>query len=163
MNRKVLVGLGVIAGVVQAAAGVIMYLAGVYFSSWSMLVTGLLLLVCIVIGTRWYAVHYLNGKISYSQALKIGIVISISTGLVYAIYNLVSITWFYQNFLDQLVRARLDSPTTSPQNSASFSAMRADVSVAGIATSNLIRLSILGTLMSLLTSVVLTRQSKARQ
>lgn len=163
MNRKVLVGLGVIAGVVQAVAGVIMYLAGVYFSSWSMLVTALLLLVCIVMGTRWYTVHYLNGKISYSQALKIGIVISICTGVTYAIYNLISITWFYPNFLDQLVRARLDSATPSPQNSVSINDMRGDVSVAGIARSNLIRLSILGTLMSLLTSFVLARQSKARQ
>lgn len=163
MNRKVLVGLGVIAGVVQVVAGVIMYLAGVYFSPWSMLVTGLLLLVCIVIGTRWYAVHYLNGGITYSPALKIGIVISICTGVVYAVYNLVSITWFYPNFLDELVRARLESNVPSQPDSASFSSMRADVSVAGIAISNLIRLSILGTLMSLLTSLVLKRQSRAQQ
>jgi hypothetical protein len=114
-------------------------------------------------GTRWYTVHYLNGKISYSQALKIGIVISICTGVTYAIYNLISITWFYPNFLDQLVRARLDSATPSPENSVSINDMRGDVSVAGIALSNLIRLSILGTLMSLFTSFVLARQSKARQ
>lgn len=35
MNRKVLLGLGVIAGVAQAAAGVAMYLMGVYFAPWS--------------------------------------------------------------------------------------------------------------------------------
>ena len=162
MNRKVLVGLGVIAGVVQVVAGVIMYLAGFYFSPWSMLVTGLLLLVCIAVGTWWYAMHYSNGGITYSQALKVGIVISISTGLVYAIYNLVSINWFYPNFLDELVRARLESTVPSQPDNASFSARRAEVSAAAIAISNLIRLSIMGTLMSLLTSLLPTRQSKAQ-
>jgi Protein of unknown function (DUF4199) len=93
MNRKVLIGVGVLAGVVQIIAGVAMYLAGVYFAPWSMFVSLFLLLVCIVVGTRWYAAHYLNGKITYLQALSVGIAISISTGLVYAIYNLISISW----------------------------------------------------------------------
>lgn len=39
MNRKVLIGIGLIAGVAQATAGVAMYLAGVYFAPWSMIVS----------------------------------------------------------------------------------------------------------------------------
>jgi uncharacterized protein DUF4199 len=108
MNRKVLMGVGVIAGVVQAMAGVVMYLAGVYFAPWSIIVSLFLLLVCIVVGARWYTAHCLNGEINYFQALSVGIAISVSTGLVYAVYNMVSISWFYPHFLDELVRARLD-------------------------------------------------------
>ena len=107
MNRRALIGVGVVCGLAQVVAGVAMYLGGVYFAPWSMLVSVLLLLVCIVVGTRWYAAHCLNSKITYFQSLSVGIVISISTGLIYALYNLISISWFYPNFLDEVVRARI--------------------------------------------------------
>jgi len=155
MNRKVLLGLGVAAGAVQVVAGVAMYLAGVYFASWSMLLSLFVLLVCIVVGTRWYRDRYLSGEITYSQALIVGIVISVCTGLVYAVYNMISIAWFYPHFLDEVARARLAH--TSGQNAESFAAIRAEVSAAGIAIPNFIRLSIAGSLLSLLSSLFLKR------
>ena len=161
MNGKALIGVGVFAGVVQALAGVAMYLAGVYFAPWSMGVTVLLHLVCIVVGTKWYAANYLDGKITYLQALKVGIAISVSTGLLYAVYNLVSISWFYPNFLDELVRARMGQGVAPQQNTESFASMRAEVSAGGIAISNLIRLSVFGSFLSLLTSLFLKRRREA--
>jgi uncharacterized protein DUF4199 len=158
MNRKVLLGVGVIAGVAQAVAGVAMYLMGVYFAPWSILVSLLLLLVCIGVGTRWYTVHYLNGEITYLQALSVGIVISVSTGLVYAVYNLVSISWFYPHFLDEVVRARMAQAAVDQQSSDSFASMRAEVTAPGIAIPNLIRLSVIGSFLSLLTSLFLKRR-----
>ena len=160
MNRKVLIGLGVAAGAVQVVAGVAMYLAGVYFAPWSMLLSLFVLLVCIVVGTRWYRDHYLNGEITYLQALKVGIVISVCTGLVYAVYNMVSIAWFYPNFLDEVARARMAH--TDGQSAESFAAMRAEVSAAGIAIPNLIRLSISGSLLSLISSLFLRRRTGSR-
>ncbi|HKB67255.1 MAG TPA: DUF4199 domain-containing protein [Pyrinomonadaceae bacterium] len=159
MNRKVLIGLGVTAGAVQVVAGVIMYVTGVYFASWSMLLSLFVLLVCIVVGTRWYRDHYLNGQITYLQALKVGIAISVCTGLVYAVYNMVSIAWFYPNFLDEVARARMAH--TNRQSAESFAAMRAEVSAAGIAIPNLIRLSIAGSLLSLLSSLFLKRRARS--
>ncbi|HET6668952.1 MAG TPA: DUF4199 domain-containing protein [Pyrinomonadaceae bacterium] len=156
MNRKALIGVGVLAGLAQVVAGVAMYLAGVYFAPWSMFVNLFLLLLCIVVGTKWYAARYLNGKITYRQALGVGVVISISTGLIYALYNLISISWFYPNFLDELVRARMAQPTIA--GTPSFAAMRAEVSALGIAVPNLIRLSIFGSILSLLTSLFLKRK-----
>jgi len=159
MNRRVLIGVGVVCGLAQVIAGVAMYLAGVYFAPWSMLVSGFLLLVCIVVGTRWYAAHCLNGKITYFQALGVGIVISFSTGLTYALYNLISISWFYPNCLDEVVRARIDHQGVAQQSTVSFAAMRAEVSTLGIAIPNLIRLSVMGSILSLLTSLFLKRHS----
>ena len=159
MNRKVLIGVGVVAGVAQVIAGVAMYLAGVYFAPWSMFVSLFLLLVCIVVGTRWYAAHCLNGKITYLQALCVGIAISISTGLVYALYNLISISWFYPNFLDEVVRARMAHQVLQQQSTASFAAMRGEVNALGIAIPNLIRLSVVGSILSLLTSLFLKRRT----
>lgn len=157
MKPKALIGIGVFAGLAQVVAGVAMYLAGVYFAPWSIFVNLCLLLACIVVGTRWYAAHYHNGKITYLQAVSVGVVISISTGIIYALYNLISISWFYPNFLDDVVRARLDQATSS--STTSFAAMRAEVSALGIAVPNLIRLSILGSILSLLTALFLKQRT----
>ena len=156
MNRKALIGVGVLAGLVQVAAGVAMYLAGVYFVPASMFVSAFLMLLFIVVGTKWYAAQYLNGKITYLQALTVGIVISVATGVIYALYNLITISWFYPNFLDDLVRARMAQPTIA--GTTSFTEMRAEVSALGVAVPNLIRLSIFGSILSLVTSLFLKRK-----
>ncbi len=157
MNRKALIGVGVLAGLAQVGAGVAMYLAGVYFAPWSMFVNLFLLLLCIVLGTKWYATRYLNRKITYRQAVCVGVVISISTGLIYALYNLISISWFYPNFLDEVVRARMAHPKIA--GTTSFAAMRAEFGALGIAVPNLIRLSVFGSVLSLLTSLFLKQRT----
>ena len=158
-NGKALLGIGVLAGVAQAFAGAVMYIAGVYFAPWSMGVSGFLLLLSIVVSTRWYAAHYLNGAITYKQALGVGIAVSVCTGLVYAIYNIVSISWFYPAFLDDLVRARIGDAAAQPRTE-SFAALRAQVSAPGIAISNCIRLSVFGSVLSLLSSFFLKREGE---
>ena len=158
MNWKGLIGVGLMAGVAQAVAGVAMYLAGVYFAPWSFMVSLFVLLVCIVVGTRWYTTHYLNGQITYLRAVSVGIAISVCTGLVYAVYNMVSISWFYPNFLDEEVRARMAQAVVDQQNPDSFASMRAGVSAPGIAISNLIRLSVFGSVLSLISSLFLKRR-----
>jgi hypothetical protein len=145
-NRTALIGIGLMAGVLQVIVGVAMYLAGVYFKPWSMLVTGVVLLLCIVVGTRWYSVKYVNDEIAYKQALIVGVVIAVSTGAVYAVYNLVSINFFYSGFLDELVRVQM----AQRQPPESFDSLRAGVSASEIAVANLIRLSVMGSLLSAL-------------
>ena len=154
-NPKALIGLGLMAGALQAAVGVAMYLAGVYFKPWSMFVTGLVLLLCIVVGTRWYSVKFLNDEITYKQALIVGVVISVSTGLVYAIYNIVSISFFYPRFLDEVARVQM----AQLQTPESFNSIRAGINTSGIAMGNLIRLTILGSLFSVLCALFLRRHS----
>jgi hypothetical protein len=157
-NRKILLGFGVMAGIAQVCAGVAMYLAGVYFAPWSMAVSLVVLLLCIVVGTRWYAAHCLNGEITYVQALGVGIVISVATGLVYAIYNLISISWFYPNFLDNMVRAQMAQTAAHQQSAESFATLRSQVTAPRIAISNCIRLSVMGSLLSLLSSFFLKKK-----
>lgn len=146
------------AGVVQAIAGITMYLAGVYFAPWSMLVSLVVLLLCIVVGTRWYTVKYLKDEITYLQALIVGIIISVSTGLVYAVYNMVSISFFYPEFLDEAVRIRMAQTVAQGLSPESFDSLRAGVTASGIAIPNLIRLSIAGSLLSLASSLFLKRR-----
>jgi len=152
-NRGILLGVGLVCGAVQAAAGIAMYLAGVYFAPWSMVVSAGVLLGCIVAGTRWYTTHFLSSEITYPQAVLVGMTISFCTGVVYAAYNFISIAFFYPHFLDEVVRVRIvqDGP-------GSFAALRAQVSAAGIAIPNLVRLSGFGTALSLVTSLFLKRK-----
>lgn len=152
-NRGALVAAGLVSGVIQAAAGVAMYLTGVYFAPWSMGVSVVVLLVCIVVGTRWYTAHFLGNEITYPQAVLVGMTVSLCTGLVYAAYNFISIALFYPHFLDEVVRVRM-----AQDGSGSFTALRAHVSAASIAIPNLVRLSVFGTALSLVTSLFLKRK-----
>jgi hypothetical protein len=157
-NRGALLGVGLVAGAAQAAAGLAMYAIGVYFAPWSMGVSAGVLFLSIVVGTSWYTNHYLNNAISYPQAVLVGAIISVCTGVVYACYNLITISYIYPHFLDDVVRARLAD--AGPQQGAdSFAALRAQVSAPGIAIPNLVRLSVFGTALSLVTSVFVKRRA----
>jgi hypothetical protein len=152
-NRGALVAAGLVSGVVQSAAGVAMYLTGVYFAPWSMVVSVGVFLVCIVVGTRWYTTHFLGNEITYPQAVFVGMTISLCTGVVYGAYNVISIAYFYPHFLDEVVRARI-----AQAGSGSFAALRAQVSAASIAIPNLVRLSLFGTALSLVTAMFLKKK-----
>ena len=159
LRWKVLLGIGLTAGILQALAGVVMYVAGVYFAAWSMLVSGVVLVLCIVLGTRWYRDNVLGGTMTYSQALIVGIVVSVSTGIIYALYNVISISFIYPDFLDEMIRdgvARIRaSGLSSQQTTELVASMKRDDTLPKIALGNLIRLSILGALLSIVTSIFL--------
>ena len=148
---KTIIAIGLFAGLIQVATGVAMYLAGIYFVPWSIFVSLFVLLLSIVFGTLWYRASALNGQISFGQALIVGIVISVSTGIVYAVYNIISISFFYPNFLEDMISGSL-APASRR------AAMRESVTANTIAASNLIRLSVLGTILSVFASFLLKKK-----
>ena len=143
--------IGLVAGLIQVAAGVVMYVAGFYFAAWSMLVSVLVLLLCIVAGTKFYRDKHTFGAFTYGQAFLAGAVISIVTGVVYAIYNLVSINFFYPNFLDEVARTYAAAGTFPVET------IRASLSPIMIAVPNLIRLSVIGIIISAIVALFLKR------
>jgi len=145
-NWKTLIAIGLLAGLIQVATGVAMYVAGVYFASWSMLVSVFVLLLCIVLGTRWYRDSVQKGQITVGQALVVGIVISICTGVIYGIYNVISISFFYPRFLEDLI---------------SIAALPERITANTIALSNLIRLSVIGAILSVFAALVLKRTASS--
>ena len=147
--------IGLVAGLVQVAAGIVMYVAGFYFAAWSMLVSVLVLLLCIVLGTKFYRDRDPVGSFTYGQAFLSGAVISIVTGVVYAIYNLISINFFYPNFLDQVARAY------SAAGGFPFETIRSSLSAMSIAVPNLIRLSVIGIIISAIAALFLRRSGPA--
>ena len=159
-NFGALAVVGLAAGVVQSIAGILMYVAGVYFSPWSMLVTALVLVGCIVAGVSWYRARFAESGFGYIDALLVGAAISLGTGVVYAVYNLITINYVYPDFLDQMVRARLAMQTALGGPSESFESLRAGASAVPIAVGNLVRLTILGVLFSAI--VALFMRDRAR-
>lgn len=153
-NWKILIAIGLVAGLIQVAVGVAMYMAGVYFVAWSIVPSLFVLLLCIVFGTRWYRDSVLKGHITYGQALIVGIVISVMTGIVYAVYNIISISFIYPRFLEDLVSVNVARLPASQRTPEFIAAMRESITANTIALSNLIRLSVMGTIISAFASLV---------
>src|SRR4030095_6135106 len=99
---------------------------------------------------------------TYLQALTIGIVISVSTGIIYVLYNVISISFIYPHFLDDMIRdgvARIQASGLSSEQTAELVAsLKRDATLPKIALGNLIRLSIVGAVISSITAIILTRK-----
>jgi hypothetical protein len=151
-----LVAVGLASGLVHVTAGVTMYLSGVYFAPWSVRFMTALLAVCIVVGNWWYGKHVLGGRTTYWKALLAGIVISVLTGLVYVTYNVVSISFVYPHFLEDMIQAEFARASVGmdPARAAQLlDSLRADITIRSIVAGNFAAVSRLGTFLSVLISV----------
>jgi hypothetical protein len=164
-NWKVLLVIGLTAGGIQVLTGVVMYLSGVYFLGWTIFVNYLVLLLCIILGTKWYRTKTPDDTITYTRALIVGIVISVSTGLIYALYNIISVSFFYPHFLEDMLRAqvaRIQSLGLGPEQTAErVAAAKKHTTLPTIAVGNLLRLSLVGFVLSLFTSIILREKTSS--
>ena len=155
-----LVGVGLVAGLIQVAAGVTMYLAGVYFTRWSIRLSLVLLAVSIAAGIGWYRTHALAGRTTYWSALLAGIVISVCTGLTYVTYNIISISFVYHDFLGQMVRAEFQRELMLGMNPA-LESLRAETTLGNLVAGNLMALSRFGAVLSALIAIGFRRRRRA--
>lgn len=166
LQWKPLLAVGALSGLAQIAAGVIMYLAGFYFDPRSALVSLVILALAIVLGTTWYGRTVPMGSMTYWRALSVGVVIGVCTGLVYAIYNIVSIAAIYPNFLEDMVQAQMArleaSGLDDSQLQQQLTSIRARATVRGVAMTNLGALSFLGAGISALTAIGFRRRKTSR-
>ena len=147
---------GLVSGLAQVIAGVIMYLSGVYFEPWSLWVIIAELAAGIAVGNWWYGRHVLGGRTTYWKALLIGVVISVSTGLVYITYNIVSISFVYPHFLEDMVQAQFARASVGMDAARAaqlLDSLRAEITLRTLVTGNLRGASTVGTLLSILISV----------
>jgi len=166
MTRQVkeVLAVGAVAGAVQVAAGILMYLMGVYFAPWSMLVSLFVLLSCIIWACRRSAARLRADGIGprWFDMVKAGMAASVGTGVIYAAYNLVSITFVYPHFLDDMARAFVDMQVAQHLPAQSFEAVRRDLSVSRIALANLLRLSVFGFILSALVALLMQAWERRR-
>ncbi len=161
-----LFAIGLISGLIHVTVGVAMYFAGIYFWPGSLLVINLALASCIVAGTCWYGRHVLDGSTTYLSAWLVGIVIAVCTGLVYVTYNIVSVSFVYPHFLEDMVQAEFArqqvlgmDPSRATQV---LESLRRETTLGVIVAGNLSGFVRIGTILSALTAIAFRAKSKAR-
>ena len=115
-----------------------------------------LLAVCIVFGNWWYGNRVLGGRTTYWKALLAGIVISVLTGLVYVTYNVVSISFVYPHFLEDMIQAEFARASVGMNPAAAaqlLDSLRAQITLSSLVVGNFTAVSRLGTVYSVLISV----------
>ncbi len=161
---KPLAAIGLISGLIQVTIGVAMYLAGIYFAPKSLLVTNLVLAACIVLGTRWYGKHVLNGRTTYWAALLVGLVIAVCTGVIYVIYNIVSISFVYPHFLEDMVQAEFARQTAlgmdASQAGQALELLRRERTLWMLVAGNLSGFVRFGIVLSALTAIAFRKKAK---
>lgn len=148
--RGALLGLALAAGATQIAAGATMYGAGVYFRAWSMIVS-----VAILVGWIAGAMVRLRGPgLTYARALAVGVAVSVATGVLYALYTVI-LARVDPKFLEELVRLWTDLARQRGEPPAAIADIAARATAAGVALGNLVRLSLFGSVVSLVLARVL--------
>jgi hypothetical protein len=133
--------IGLVAGLVQVVTGIVLYLSGVYFEPWSLRLIMLLTVVSIAAGNWWYGRYVLKGQTTYWRALLVGMVISVLIAAVYVAYNLVSVSYVYRHFLDDMVQAefaRASAGLEPPQAAALLDSLRAEATLRNLAVGNFV-------------------------
>jgi len=152
---------GAIAGMVEVAVGIAMYLAGVYFAPWSGPASLLVLAVSIAVGQKWYAAKSAPAPMGYLVAFAAGAMIAAITAATYVIYNFVSVSFFYPHFIEQMVAARfaqLHSPAmTQAQASELLNRLKSQITLRAIAINNFRFLAVIGSALAALLAAF-TRQ-----
>ena len=161
-----LVVIGLVSGLIQVTAGITMYLSGVYFAPSSMLVSMLALAACIAFGTRWYGRHVLEGRTTYWSALLVGAVIGLCTGLVYVTYNIVSVSFFYPHFLQDMVQAEFARQQALGMDASQamqvLESLRRETTLRMIVVNNLWTLTRFGIILSAVTAIAFRRKKQTR-
>jgi hypothetical protein len=159
-----LVAIGLVSGLIEVTIGVALYLTGVYFAPGSLVFVLLVLAACIAFGTRWYARHVLDGRTTYWSAMLVGLVIGVCTGLVYVTYNVVSISFVYPGFLEDMVQAEFARQKTlgmNPSEAAqTLESLRREMTLWRLIAENLSGFVRFGIVLSAFTAIAFRRKSK---
>jgi len=156
MQWAPLVKAGLVAGLVQVAAGAAMYLSGVYFEPWSLPLIMILTVVSIAAGNWWYGKYVLGGQTTYWRALLVGVVLSVLMAAVYVTYNLVSVSFIYPHFIEDVVQAEFDRASAGldpAQAGELLGSLRSQLTLRNLAVGNFVGACRFGTMASVLVAL----------
>lgn len=163
INWKAILRAGLLSGVIQVITGICMYVGGIYFAPWSTLISTIVLAACILLGVRWYRRRHGMNQVTFGRAFIVGAAIGVITGLVYGLYNVVSITFFYPDFINEMIEAAVlrQSEVLNPaQLNALAASLHERLSREMIAFTNLGFLAVLGAVESLVIAAALKEKRR---
>jgi hypothetical protein len=153
---------GAIAGLVEVAAGIAMYLGGVYFAPWSGIASLLVLAVSIAAAQKWYALRTAPAPMGYAAAFFVGGTVAAITAIIYVIYNFVSVSFLYPHFIEQMVDARFRQQRLPGMDQAQanelLDRLRAETTLRAIAVGNFLFLTVRGTAFAALLAAFTRRR-----
>jgi Protein of unknown function (DUF4199) len=145
---------GAIAGLVEVVAGIVMYLSGVYFASWSGPVSLLVLAGSIALAQKWYSARTAPQPMGYALAFVVGIIVAAMTAAIYVAYNFISVSFVYPHFIEQMIDARFAqqhlSGMSQQQANELLTRLRAETTLSAVAAANFRFLAVMGTAIAAL-------------
>jgi hypothetical protein len=153
---------GAIVGLVEVAAGIAMYLAGVYFSPWSGIASLLVLALSIAVAQKWYAARTAPVPMEYAAAFAVGGTVAAIAAIIYVIYNFVSVSFVYPHFIEQMVDARFRQQRLpgmdQVQANELLDRLRSEITLRSIAVGNFLFLIVRGTAFAALLAAFTRRR-----
>ncbi|MDB0603463.1 DUF4199 domain-containing protein [Tenacibaculum maritimum] len=103
-SKSIIINNGLILGIISILLSVTMYAMGKHLEPhWSLsIISGILFVVLIVMGIKQYKAAS-SGFISWGQAVKVGVGISLIAALASVIYNYTFVTFIEPDFMNQMM------------------------------------------------------------
>ena len=154
---------GLILGLALIVYSILLYMINMTFNIGLSLISWVIIIIGITLGTKAYRDKVLGGTISYGNALGTGILIVLVAGAVSAIFNYILTTIIDPGLMDkyfQIVEERLAKRGMSDDQIELFSArMRESSSPLKTMIFGIVGFAFFGTIISLITSAFLKKES----
>jgi hypothetical protein len=102
-NWKVLMLISLINGIVQTLITILFCITNLYSGSCCSSLNIAIPIVCIISGLIWYQNCFLRDNVTYLRIVFNGVLISLSSGIIYIFYNLITIHVFYPDFIHDII------------------------------------------------------------
>ena len=153
---------GAIGGIVMSLFRFFTYLGDSTFNNISNL-NFLILIILIVIGTRNLRENIQGGQIKYSRAVRSGLLISIFAGIIFGFYVMIEYTYVEPKLMDEFITLTEESWKNNPllkdnQFKNMIDALKENASPMRFGFAEIINVSILGLIFSLIISIFLKKE-----
>ena len=155
---------GLYTGIAMVLLSLLFYALDVKATSWPQYVSIGLLLAGIIVGTLAFRDKCNGGYMSYGRSLGSGVMISLITGVILAVYSYLNSAFLNPEMIQQMMQAAeenmMQKGLSDDQIDQAMSVTNMFMTPAYIAITSLFSMLLWGTLISLLTSIFIKKDNK---
>lgn len=152
---------GVYTGLAMVLLSLLFYALDVKATSWPQYVSILVLLAGIIVGTLAFRDKCSGGYISYGRSLGSGVLISLVTGIILAVYSYLNAAFLNPEIIEQMIRAAeenmMNQGLSDDQIDQAMGMTKMFMTPGYIAITSVFSMLLWGTLISLLTSIFIKK------
>ena len=162
MNNSIKYGL--YTGIAMVLLSLLFYALDVKATSWPQYVSIGLLLAGVIVGTLAFRDKCNGGYISYGRSMGSGVMISLITGIILAVYSYLNSAFLNPEVMEQMIRAAeenmMQQGLSDDQIDQAMSMTKMFMTPVFIAITSLFSMVLWGTLISLLTSIFIKKDNQ---